>query len=65
MDQKIIRTGNSAAVTIPANFLKALNLKVGDRTQAKCNFDKEMVIYSFPDARQLRLADWPKTRKKK
>lgn len=38
MKQKIIRVGNSAAVTLPASFVKEGNLKVGD----------ELIVETFP-----------------
>ncbi len=55
MTQKIIKTGNSAAVTIPAEFLEALCLKIGDAAEAKVNFEQGTIIYKFPDGRQLSL----------
>ncbi len=53
--QKIIKTGNSAAVTIPSETLKALNLKIGDRAESKTNFSEGAITYTFPEIRQLRL----------
>jgi len=62
MTQKVLKTGNSAAVTIPAEMLKALNLQVGDRAEAKMNFAEGSITYTFPEIRQLRLEE---TRRKK
>ncbi len=62
MTQKIIKTGNSAAVTIPSEMLKSLNLQIGDRAEAKMNFDEGSLTYVFPEIRQLRLEE---TRRKK
>lgn len=39
MFQKIIQVGNSAAVTIPKDFLKNFRLKVGDRVVVQVNPD--------------------------
>ena len=61
--QKIIKTGNSAAVTIPSGTLKALNLQIGDRAEAKTNFSKGSITYTFPEIRQLRLDDMKKNKK--
>jgi len=33
MKRKVIKTGNSLAVTIPAEFIKALGVKVGDEAE--------------------------------
>jgi len=55
MAQKIIRTGNSAAVTIPSEFMEALNLKVGDRAVTKMNYGRGEITYRFPQMRQLPL----------
>ncbi len=55
--QKIIKTGNSAAVTIPSELLKSLNLQIGDRAEAKMDFEKGSVTYTFPNIRQLRLKE--------
>jgi antitoxin component of MazEF toxin-antitoxin module len=63
MTQKIIKTGNSAAVTIPAEMLKALNLQIGDKTEAKMNFADGSISYSFPEIRQLRLEESKRNKK--
>ncbi|MEK7611090.1 MAG: AbrB/MazE/SpoVT family DNA-binding domain-containing protein [Patescibacteria group bacterium] len=53
--QKIIKTGNSAALTIPAGFIKALNLKVGDQVLTQLDFYEGSITYKFVDIRQLRF----------
>lgn len=55
MTQKIIKTGNSAAVTIPFEVMRALNLKIGDEAKAKTDFEKGAVTFTFLQIRQLRL----------
>jgi len=42
MTQKIVRVGNSAAVTIPKAFLDEINLKIGDEIDVQN--DKELQI---------------------
>jgi len=63
MTQKIIKTGNSAAVTIPAEMLKSLDLQIGDRANAKMNFAEGSITYVFPEIRQLRLEEAKKNKK--
>lgn len=55
MAQKIIRTGHSAAVTIPADFMEALNLKIGDGAVAEPDKLAGKITYHFPTVRQLPL----------
>lgn len=63
MMQKIIKTGNSAALTIPAEMLKSLNLQIGDKAEAKMGFSEGSITYSFPEIRQLRLEEVKKNKK--
>lgn len=55
--QKVLKTGNSAAVTIPAEMLKSLNIQIGDKAEAKINFEEGSITYVFPEIRQLRLEE--------
>ena len=55
MTQKIIKTGNSAAVTIPVEFFDALSLRYGDRVEAKMNYQKGTITFKFLNGRQLPL----------
>lgn len=61
MTQKIIKTGNSAALTIPSELLKSLNLQIGDRAEAKMDFEKGSITYTFSEIRQLRLDEGKKS----
>lgn len=54
--QKLIKTGNSAAVTVPAEFVDALCLRVGDSVEAELNYETGEITYKFPNDRQLKLA---------
>jgi antitoxin component of MazEF toxin-antitoxin module len=56
MAEKIIKTGNSAAVTLPAKFVRDLNLKVGDPVEVGIDYVKGAITFRFPGARQLPLA---------
>lgn len=47
MIQKIIKVGNSAAITIPKEFLKEAKMKVGDEIELRTN-GKIKVIYITP-----------------
>lgn len=53
--QKIIRTGHSAALTIPAKFFKDLNLRIGDRAETSSDYIGGSITYKFQEIRQLRL----------
>ena len=57
MGQKVIKTGNSAAVTIPSEFMNSLSVKIGDDAVAKMNFEEGSITYVFPQIRQLRFSD--------
>jgi len=61
--QKIIKTGNSSAVTIPAKFMKTLNIKVGDAVTAVTDLEKGHILYKFIGARQLTLGKVVKEKK--
>lgn len=53
--QKIIRTGHSAALTIPAKFFKDLNLRIGDHAETISDYLEGSLTYKFQEVRQLRL----------
>jgi antitoxin component of MazEF toxin-antitoxin module len=57
MAQKVIKTGNSAAVTIPADFVKDLGIRVGDPVKVKLDPEKNKVVYSFSGTKQLLLSE--------
>lgn len=60
MTQKIIKTGNSAAVTIPSEVMQSLNLRIGDGAKASMDFEEGAVTFVFPEIRQLRLGQGKK-----
>ena len=59
MKQKVLRTGNSTAVTVPAKFVKTVGVKVGDTVKVKTRSDTGEVIYTFSGIHQLRLPQKP------
>jgi len=55
MLQKIFRSGNSLAITLPSRLVKSLGLKAGEHVNLKINFMKKTVSLSFPDSGQMTL----------
>lgn len=55
MQSKLLRHGHSSAVIVPAEFLRKLSIKKGDRVEMKFEYGPAKVILSFPEARQMRL----------
>lgn len=54
---KIFKTGNSLAVTVPADFVQALGLKSGDTVKVKTKTGRGQVLYQFSGVRQLSLVE--------
>ena len=65
MAQKVIKAGNSVAVTLPAQFVKDCGIRRGDLVKVKMERDKGKIIYTFSGARQLLLAENFLRRKKR
>lgn len=57
MTQRVIRTGNSLAVTIPSEFAKSVGIRPGDGVRVKLEEDKGRVTFFFSGAKQLPLAE--------
>jgi antitoxin component of MazEF toxin-antitoxin module len=56
--RKVIKTGNSLAITIPSKTISDFSLKEGDIAQVKVNKTKTTITYSFTGhPRQLSLID--------
>jgi len=54
--RKVIKTGNSLALTIPSVAIKSFNIKEGDIAQVKFNSTKTAITYIFSGhPRQLTL----------
>ena len=52
-----MRVGNSLGVTVPAKFVKAVGVKVGDQVKVKTKLDTGQIIYTFKGAKQLSLTN--------
>ena len=57
MSQRILKTGNSLAVTIPSKFVKALGIKRGDEVKIERRIDKGSLTLHFRGAQQLPIAE--------
>lgn len=55
MTQKIIKTGNSLGLTIPADFAKTLGLRPGQVVHTKINLSKVTLTHTFTGHGQLSL----------
>ncbi|OGL52300.1 hypothetical protein A3K55_00610 [Candidatus Shapirobacteria bacterium RBG_13_44_7] len=56
--RKIIKTGHSLAITIPALTIKEFDLKEGDLAQVSLNWSRSSITYTFSGhPRQLSLID--------
>ena len=53
--QKIIKTGNSLAVTIPADFVKSIGIKAGEEVKVEVEPEKGRIICNFSGVKQLPL----------
>ena len=54
--QKIIRTGNSLAVIVPADFVKAIGIKPGQDVVVELHPETGQVVYTFSGTKQLALS---------
>lgn len=63
--QKIIKTGNSLAVTIPSGFVKTIGIKAGQTVQVKLEPETGEVTYTFSGSRQLPLTSTLTKRRRK
>lgn len=64
--QKIIRTGNSLAVTVPSRFVKAVGVRAGQAVSVKIQPETGQVVYTFSGTKQLPLSQgFVKKRRKK
>jgi antitoxin component of MazEF toxin-antitoxin module len=56
--RKVIKTGNSLAITIPSKTISDFSLKEGDIAQVRVNKTKTSITYLFTGhPRQLSLID--------
>lgn len=57
MIQKVIRTGNSLAVTIPSVFVKSVGVRPSDQVKVEVEEDRGKITYYFSGAKQLPLSE--------
>lgn len=55
MVQKVIKTGNSIALTIPSWFAKNTGIKIGDKVKVSPQAERNRIIYYFSGNKQLSL----------
>lgn len=51
----MIRTGNSLAVVIPAQYIKQVGIKQGDHVEISLKPREGQIVYTFLNVRQLSL----------
>ena len=56
MKQKVIRTGNSLAVTIPSDFCKTVGIKAGSTVRVRTDLQNCQITYTFSGFHQLPLS---------
>lgn len=57
MNQKVIKTGNSLAVTIPSFFVKICGIRQSDEVKVKADPEKGKITYFFSTIKQLPLSE--------
>ena len=60
-DQKIIKAGNSLAITLPSRLVRALGIRPGDIVKVGFSLDQTSITYRFDSPRQLVLTPAPKS----
>lgn len=55
MFQKVFRTGNSLAVTIPVGFASSVGVMAGDKVKVQENRENGRLTYQFSGIQQLPL----------
>ncbi len=55
MQQKVIKTGNSLAVTIPADFVQNVGIKPGNLATVSTDITTAKMILTFSNPSQLPL----------
>lgn len=57
MTQKVIKTGNSLAVTIPSELVKVIGIRAGDEVKLEVESGQAKISYSFLGMQQLPLSE--------
>ena len=55
MKKKVIKAGNSTAVTVPADFVRKVGIKIGDDVEVHTDLESGCVTYTFSGVRQLAI----------
>lgn len=55
LTKKIIKTGNSLYVVVPAKFANRVGVRPGDEVRVTYDLDHKTIQYHFPVTRQLSL----------
>lgn len=55
MLQKVIKAGNSLAVTLPSDFVKMIGIRPGDDVRVTPLPERGRIHYTFSGAKQLSL----------
>lgn len=55
MQQKVIKAGNSLAVTLPSQFVKTVGVIAGDDVVVRTKVESGRIVYTFKGAKQLSL----------
>lgn len=64
MAQKVFKTGNSLAVTIPSDFVRSVGIRAGDLVRTNVKMEDGELLFIFSGAKQLVLLDEFPRRKK-
>lgn len=57
MVHKILKTGNSLAVVIPADFVKNIGVKAGDEVKVFPKVEEAEILFKFSGTQQLPLSE--------
>jgi antitoxin component of MazEF toxin-antitoxin module len=52
---KVVTTGHSLAVVVPADFAHQLGIRAGDQVKLQFDYAKNQITYTFINTRQLPL----------
>ena len=59
MQQKVIKAGNSLAVTLPSQLVQTVGIAAGDDVTVETHFETGQIVYTFKGAKQLSLLKKP------
>jgi len=53
--KRVVRTGNSLAVVVPAKFVQKTGIQSGDKVDVNIDYQAGTITYKFLTVRQLNL----------